>query len=73
MALRRNRISPDLMEALQMLKFSYNHGHELNFTAGMSETDGFARLAQLTDDQSSVPEELSNFISSLGSTDHINA
>ena len=34
MTLRRSRIGPDLMEALQMLKFSLRNGRFLNFTAG---------------------------------------
>jgi hypothetical protein len=34
--LRRNRIGPVLMEALQMLKFGYNHGDLLNFSASTS-------------------------------------
>lgn len=35
MSARRSRIQYDLMETLQMLKFSINHGRELNFTAGL--------------------------------------
>ena len=34
MSARRNWIKDDLMEALQMLKYSLNHDCELNFTAG---------------------------------------
>ncbi|KIM34694.1 hypothetical protein M413DRAFT_48610, partial [Hebeloma cylindrosporum] len=33
--MRRNRINHDLMEALQMLKFSLRSGNILDFTAGM--------------------------------------
>ena len=37
--LRRNRISPELMEAFQMLKFSVQKGRGLNFTQGMDEAE----------------------------------
>ena len=33
----QNRISHDLMEALQMLKFSSRSGHILDFTVGIKE------------------------------------
>jgi hypothetical protein len=36
---RRGRISPQLMEALQMLKYSIKKGRPLNFTQGMSWTE----------------------------------
>ncbi len=36
MAPRRRRILPDLMEALQLLKYSIHKGPSLNFTEGMS-------------------------------------
>ncbi|KAK2462579.1 hypothetical protein APHAL10511_005402 [Amanita phalloides] len=39
MALRRRRISDDLMEALQLLKYSIRKGPSLNFTEGMSWDD----------------------------------
>jgi hAT family C-terminal dimerisation region len=39
MAPQRNRISPQLMEALQMLKYSIKKGRPLNFTQGMSWTE----------------------------------
>jgi hypothetical protein len=37
MTLRRSRIGPDLMEALQMLKFSLRNGRFLDFTAGTTK------------------------------------
>lgn len=52
-----------------MLKFSYNHGQDLDFTSGMSQKDGFENLAHLTAEESCVPEELSTFITSLGNTE----
>jgi hypothetical protein len=39
MAPRRSRISPDLMEALQILKYSICKGPSLSFTEGMSWDD----------------------------------
>ena len=35
MAARRSRIKPELMEALQMLKFSVKKGRGLDFTTGL--------------------------------------
>jgi hypothetical protein len=34
MTMQRSHISLDLIEALQMLKFSLNHGHGVNFSCG---------------------------------------
>ena len=39
MAPRRRRISSQLMESLQILKFSIRKGRPLNFTQGMSWSD----------------------------------
>jgi hAT family C-terminal dimerisation region len=39
MSARRNRISGELMEQLQILKFSIKKGRPLNFTAGMNWKD----------------------------------
>ena len=39
MAPRRRRISANLMEALQILKYSIKKGRPLNFTQGMNWTD----------------------------------
>jgi hypothetical protein len=44
MAPRRNRISPELMEALQMLKFSIRQGRGLDFTEGTSWNDELKEL-----------------------------
>ena len=49
MTARRNRITPELMEALQILKYSVCKGHSLNFTEGMSwdeELQEFEYLAR---------------------------
>ena len=39
MTARRRRISPRLMESLQILKFSINKGRSLDFTKGLSWED----------------------------------
>lgn len=65
MTLRRNRISAELMEALQMLKYSYGDGHELNFMAGLSPAEECARLEGLTEDQSCIPEDMTGFMNTL--------
>lgn len=39
MAPRRSRISPHLMESLQIMKFSIRKGRSLNFTEGMNWKD----------------------------------
>ena len=62
---RRNRISPDLMEALQLLKFSVKQGRGLNFTAGLSIEEQLKEmeLSELVKNQ--VPEDLTSFIAEL--------
>lgn len=63
--LRRNNISPELMEALQMLKFSLRKGRSLNFTAGTSKTAELNELEGFANHESIVPEDLMAFISHL--------
>ena len=36
---RQNRIHPALMEALQLLKYTYKMKHTLDFTGGLMTTD----------------------------------
>jgi len=67
MTLRRNRISAELMEALQMLKYSYGDGRELNFMEGLSPAEELARLEGLTEEQSCIPEDMTGFMNSLTS------
>ena len=61
MSPRRSRIKPDLMEALQMLKFSLKHDCELNFTAGTAREAELRELEDLDDIESDVPEDLTAF------------
>ena len=59
MSARRSQIKCDLMEALQMLKFSLKRDQELDFTAGSGRQ---AELQELEDlDDSIVPEDLIDF------------
>lgn len=62
---RRNRTSPELMEALQMLKFFIKQGGDLDFTAGTSKQDEIDWLEAEMKDISTVPEDLTSFIASL--------
>ena len=39
MTARRNRIGPELMEQLQMMKYSVHKGRALNFTQGTAAKD----------------------------------
>ncbi|KAF9033372.1 hypothetical protein BJ165DRAFT_1357322, partial [Panaeolus papilionaceus] len=41
---RRNHVGEHLMEALQMLKFSFRQGHGLDFSVGMSSDEVKAYL-----------------------------
>ncbi|KAJ3563636.1 hypothetical protein NP233_g8817 [Leucocoprinus birnbaumii] len=72
MAPRRNRIAPELMEALQVLKYSYDHGgEELVFTAGLRRDEEIEYLMQIDHERASVPEDINLYIASLHAT-HIN-
>lgn len=62
---RRNRIGADLMEQLQMLKFSYKSGHHLDFTQGTSEKDALQSLEEAIDGQECVAEDIHTFLQSL--------
>lgn len=65
MSARRNKISPELMEALQMLKFSVRNGRGLNFTEGMTYEDEVQYLENDLGDERRVPEDISSFTESL--------
>ena len=59
---RRNRITPDLMEQLQMLKFSIKRGGTLNFTHGLSMSDEIAALEKRFEDLDDVPNDLKSYV-----------
>jgi hypothetical protein len=52
---RRNRLSPEMMEALQMLKFSAKRGRELNFTSATSKLSEEEALDLAQTEQGSIP------------------
>lgn len=64
MSARRSRIGPDLMEALQMLKYSIKQSGGLNFTDGYAWDDELAEMEHLAveslPDDSIVIESLAN-------------
>jgi hypothetical protein len=61
MSARRSRIKYDFMEALQMLKFSLNSNHELDFTAGSGRQAELEKLEGLDLIESDIPEDLTAF------------
>ena len=52
---RRNRISPELMEALQMLKFSLKSGRQLNFTEGTGRQAELEYMERFMADLTRIP------------------
>jgi hypothetical protein len=65
MTARRNRISPELMEALQVLKYSVRNGQALNFTAGMEWNDELKELENSDTHSQQIPEDINSFIRML--------
>ncbi len=61
MSARRSWIKYDLMEALQMLKYSLSHNCELDFTAGTGQSDELKELEDFDFIDSAVPEDLMAF------------
>jgi len=62
---RRNHISPELMEALQMLKFSSRKGHGLDFMQGLSRQQELETLKGSHSLEIERPEEVAAYASSL--------
>jgi hypothetical protein len=65
MTARRSRISPELMEGLQLLKYSIRQGRGLNFTDGMDWGQELQELEMYGEMQKQVPDDITSFISSL--------
>jgi hypothetical protein len=65
---RRNRIQEDLMEMLQMLKFSLKSGKQLDFSKETSREDVIAYVESVLDAEAAIPEDINAFIQSLLST-----
>ena len=61
MSPHRNQIKHDLMEGLQMLKFTMNHGKQLDFTVGLGREAELHVLERLDHLDSCVPEDLMTF------------
>jgi hypothetical protein len=62
---RRNRIAPELMEALQLLKFSIKKGKGLDFTQGMDWADELKELEFTAEFQQQCPEDPKAFVRTL--------
>ena len=71
MSPRRNRINAELMEALQMLKFTINRGQGLDFTCGTSKESELQTLELSMSEEVTVPEDINAFIQSLLAVDDI--
>ena len=71
MSPRRNRINAELMEALQMLKFTINRGWGLDFTCGTSKESELRTLELSMSEEVTVPEDINAFIQSLLVVDDI--
>lgn len=62
---RRNAISPDLMEALQLLKFATKQGRALAFMEGLDRDEELATLEKEEEEQS--VEDVRFFVRNLQS------
>ena len=60
-----NHINFELMEALQMVKYSLKRGRLLNFTEFTSRKDELDLTERLFSEQTAVPHDLNEYISSL--------
>ena len=69
MTARRSRISSELMEALQVLKFSIRKGQSLTFTAGTSCFEELNELEVLNTEEALIPVDIMAFIESLNVSD----
>jgi len=58
---RRNTLSPDLMEALQLLKFATKQGRGLYFTEGRDKDKEVAELEE-TEKEHSVEDFLGHYL-----------
>ena len=69
---RRSRITPELMEALQMLKFGLKHDvSALNFTRQYDKNVQTAALEALMEDKTVVPVEINEFVRSLDAFEEV--
>jgi len=63
-----NRIHKDLMEMLQMLKFSLKSGQTLYFTKGISWEDVLEFIQSIQDGENAILEDVNAYIKSLLAT-----
>ena len=61
----RNHVAPELMEGLQLLKYTVKHGRSINFTAGSSWEDERAAIEKLMQIDGDAPENLKAYQESL--------
>ena len=61
----RNHVAPELMEGLQLLKYTVKHGRSINFTAGSSWEDERAAIERLMQIDGDAPENLKAYQESL--------
>jgi hypothetical protein len=62
---RRNSLSPKLMEALQLLKFSTKQGRGVSFTKGLDKDEELTELVE--EEEAEAVEELHEYFHSLRS------
>lgn len=65
---RRNNIHEDLMEMLQMLKFTLKSGRSIDFTKGTSREDVISYILSTMEEETAVPEDINAYVQSLLST-----
>ena len=66
MAPHQNHMSTKMMEALQILKYSFQYGQDLNFTEVLGWDDKLVEIERAHQFQLHTPEDLDSFIASLG-------
>lgn len=64
---RRSRLSAEMMQALQVLKFAIKSKGTLSFTHGMTQEEQLEYLESLTDDLFAVPSDMRAYVESLNS------
>lgn len=67
---RRSQMTPELMESLQLLKFSIRKGRGLNFTYTYNLVDELQELERQTSDQRGLPENINSYSQHL--LNHLN-
>ena len=62
---QRNRLTANLMEELQMLKFSAKQGHRLDFSCGLDWEDEIKELEMDAEMQNQYPEDVKAYMQYL--------